>query len=85
MVAPVYLAVAAACLWALVDLPSTVPLLLAVGGHVLAVLITAFVAAPTHGRLSRQGPAPSTMRRLVLADRARLLATLLALGAAPFA
>ncbi len=84
VVAPVYVAVGAACLWALVSLPSTVPLLLAVGGHVLAGVVTAAVAAPTHSRLGRQGVTPVVMRRLVRADRVRLLGALLALGAAPF-
>ncbi len=84
VVAPVYLAVGAACLWALVSLALTVPLVLA-GGHVLAGVVTASVAAPTHSRLGRQGVTPVVMRRLVGADRVRLLGALLALGAAPFA
>jgi hypothetical protein len=82
VVAPVYVAVAAACLWLLASGPSTVPLLVAVAGNAVAALVTAFVAAPTHSRLGRQGPTPRLVRRLLLADRARLLAATVALAAA---
>jgi hypothetical protein len=43
------------------------------------------VAAPTHARLGRVGPEPALLARLLLADRGRLVATLLALAAAALA
>lgn len=82
VVAPVYVAVAAACLWLLVSGPYTVPLLVAVTGNAVAALVTAFVAAPAHGRLGRQEPTPRLVRHLLVADRVRLLAAVIALAAA---
>ena len=82
VVAPVYVAVAAACLWLLLSGPYTLPLMLAIGGNALAGLSTAVVAAPTHSRLGREGPTPQLMRRLLLTDQVRLPAALLALVAA---
>jgi hypothetical protein len=82
VVAPVYLVVAAACLWVLLSGPYEWPLLVAVAAHAVAALATAAVAAPTHGRLGREGPSALLLRRLVRSDRVRLLAALVALGAA---
>ena len=82
VVGPVYLAVAAASLWALVALPLKIPLLLAVLGSGLAELATAFVAAPVHGRLGREGRTPRLVGRLLGADRVRLFGAALAAGAA---
>jgi hypothetical protein len=82
VVAPLYVVVAAACLWVLVDGPLTVWTLLAMAGHVLAAGTTAAVAAPSHGRLGRDGPSPRELHRLLTADRVRLAGTALALGAA---
>lgn len=82
VVGPVYLAVATACLWALVALPITTAVALAVAGHALAAVITALVAAPAHSRLGRDGRTPEVLRRLLVADRVRLAGALLALIAA---
>ena len=73
VVGPVYLAVAAAGLWVLISGPYTLLVLVAVAGNALAALTTAFVAAPTHGRLGKEGPTPSLLRRLMRADRVRLV------------
>jgi hypothetical protein len=82
VVAPVYVAVAAACLWVLLSGPYPRVLLLAIAGNALAALSTASVAAPTHSRLGREGPTPQVMRRLLRTDQVRLLATVFALAAA---
>ena len=81
VVAPVYVAVAAACLWLLLSGPYTLLLMLAITGNALAGLSTALIAAPTHSRLGREGPTPQLMRRLLLTDQVRLLAAVLALAA----
>jgi hypothetical protein len=81
VVAPVYVAVAAACLWLLLSGPYTLLLMLAITGNALAGLSTALIAAPTHSRLGREGPTPQLMRRLLLIDQVRLLAAVLALVA----
>ncbi len=49
-------------------------------GAAVAIGATAAVAAPTHGRLGREGPTPALVRRLLRADRVRLAGA--ALGAA---
>lgn len=54
----------------------------ALAGVTLSVAATAAVAAPTHGRLGREGPRPSLLRRLVAADRVRLAGAVLAAAAA---
>lgn len=82
VVAPVYVTVAAACLWLLLSGPHTAPLLVAVACHALAALTTALVAAPAHSQLGRQGPERRLVRHLLLADRVRLAAALGALAAA---
>ena len=69
VVAPLYLVVAAACLWVLVSGPSAWQWV-ALVGNALAALTTAAVAAPLHGRLGR-GPDPGLMRRLRRADAVR--------------
>jgi hypothetical protein len=85
VVGPLYLAVAAACLWVLVAGPHSPAALLSVGGHALAAGVTAAFAAPSHGRLGRagsDGPDPAEIVRLLRADRVRLLATVVAFAAA---
>jgi hypothetical protein len=84
VVVPVYLAVVAAGVWALSG-PVGWAVALAVGGSALALVTTALVAAPLHGRLGREGPVPALLDRLLLADRVRLLSALLAAGAAVWA
>lgn len=81
VVGPLYVAVAAACLWTLLDHPSAIALI-AVGGNAVAGLTTAFVAAPTHGRLGVSGPTAPLLRRLLVADRVRTAGALVAAGAA---
>lgn len=86
LVVPVYLLVLLACGWSLYDgVAMAWGGVLAVGGNVLALATTAFVAAPTHRRLGREGPEPALVARLLLADRVRLLAVLVALAGAVFA
>ena len=51
-------------------------------GSLLTVATTATVAAPTHTRLGREGPRPDLLRRLLRADRVRLLGAGLTLGGA---
>jgi hypothetical protein len=85
LVVPLYAAVVAACGWVLVAGPVSWPVGLAVAGNAAALAVTALVAAPTHSRLGRVGPEPALLARLLLADRGRLVATLLALVAAALA
>lgn len=85
LVVPVYLLVLLACGWSLYDGAATSwGDALAVSGNALALVTTALVAAPTHGRLGREGPTATLMARLLLADRVRLLAVLVALAGAIF-
>ncbi len=61
--------------------PAAVVALVASGA---AVLVTALVAAPAHGRLAPDRP-DAVLRRLLAADRARLVAALVAAVAATVA
>ncbi|MGB5951951.1 MAG: hypothetical protein WBG57_05455 [Ornithinimicrobium sp.] len=70
-----------ACALSLFTTPSAPGVWLATSGAALAMGSTALVAAPTHGKLS-DGPQPQLLRRLLLADRVRLLGALLAVGGA---
>jgi hypothetical protein len=85
IVPPVGLAYAAlltTLAWAWLTSGSSVGLLLATAGTVLTFATTAFVAAPTHARLGREGKSDNAIRRLLLADRVRSAGALLAaLGA----
>ena len=85
IVVPLYAVVVAACGWVLVAGPVSWQVVLAVAGNAAALAVTALVAAPTHARLGRVGPEPALLARLLLADRGRLVATLLALVAAALA
>ncbi|MEH3033480.1 MAG: hypothetical protein PGN07_05445 [Aeromicrobium erythreum] len=70
LVVPVYGLLVLGGGWAVVA--DTRPLVLAgVAAHGLALLTTALVAAPTHGRLGTDGPTPDLLRRLVRSDMAR--------------
>ena len=52
------------------------PLVLAaVAAHATALLVTALVAAPTHGRLGRAGPDRALLVRLARSDLARTVAS----------
>ena len=72
VVAVVYALLAAACLWVLVSGPYNAFVFLSLAGAAIAALTTAFVAAPAHGRLGREGRSEAVMRRLKHADVARL-------------
>lgn len=72
VVALAYLPLLGVGLWALVAGPTGAGLLLAAAGAALAFLTTALVAAPTHGRLGA-GRTDELVRRLLVADRVRLL------------
>lgn len=64
--------------WTAVALPGEVGTWIAVAGGLLAVVTTAAVAAPTHGRLASAaaGDRPALLRRLDLPDRVRTLGAL---------
>lgn len=81
LVGVVYGFLAVACLGALLTLPASPGLWVALLGTLVAVLVTAFGAAPTHGRLA-DGPAPALVGRLLVLDRWRLAGALVALGGA---
>jgi hypothetical protein len=82
LVAPLYAAVAAVCVWVLVAEPPAVATGTALAGHALAAGTTALVAAPMHGRLGRDGPQPALLPRLLVADRVRTAGAVTALLAA---
>ncbi len=84
VVAPLYLLVAAACVWSLVAGPQG-PAWAALTGNAVAALVTAARAAPTHGRLGREGPDPRLVRTLLRADRVRTLGAVVALVASALA
>lgn len=81
VVAVVYGAVVVTSVGAAVTSPSA-PVLLSTAASAVALLITAVRAAPLHGRLAREGPAPGLVRALLRADRVRCVAALLSLAAA---
>lgn len=81
VVALVYGALAAGGGWALLSDPRDPAVLVTCATLLVAVLVTALVAAPTHGRLAG-GPTPALLRRLRLSDAARTAAALVALAAA---
>ena len=85
LVAPLYAAVAAVCTWSLLAWPATgaaqVGTAVALAGHAVAAGTTALVAAPTHGRLGRDGLRPELVGRLLRSDRVRTLGAVVALGA----
>ncbi|MEP7737839.1 hypothetical protein ABKW28_09330 [Nocardioides sp. 31GB23] len=85
LVAVLYPALVLSGAWLVVDGPGAAGWTALVGVTV-AIGATAVSAAPTHGRLGREGPAPALVRRLLLADRVRLAgAVVAALGAAAVA
>ena len=81
VVAPLYAAVAGGCAWSLRSRPVAAPVAVALAGHAVAAGTTALVAAPTHGRLGRDGGRPELLRRLLRADRVRTAGALVALAA----
>ena len=81
LVAVVYGSVAVACTGSVLQDPRSGGVRLAAAGSAGAVLVTAAVAAPTHGRLGR-GRTSRHVSRLLVADRVRLACALVALGGA---
>ena len=82
LVAPLYLIVAAVCVWTLAVGPRGGWTLVALAGHAVAAGVTAVSAAPSHGRLGRDGRTDRELAHLLTADRWRLAATVVAFGAA---
>jgi hypothetical protein len=79
LVAPLYAALVGIGAWAALTAPR--PLVLAaVAAHGLALMVTALVAAPTHGRLGASGPTPELLGRLARADWARTAAAAVGLA-----
>ena len=68
-------------IWALVAGPVGAGLLVAAAGAAISVLTTASVAAPTHGRLG-SGRTDELVRRLLAADRVRLVGAVICLAGA---
>ena len=71
LVALVYAVLVAAAAWAVLAGSLTVGSVVALAGATVSLATTAFVAAPLHGRLGREGPVPTLLHRLVVADRVR--------------
>ncbi len=80
VVGPLYLLVAAACVWRLATGPQGWEWV-ALSGNAAAALVTAALAAPTHGRLGRDGPMPALLTRLLRVDRVRTVGAVVALVA----
>ena len=76
LVALVYGAVLVTCAGAALTAPDAF-VWLAVAGTLVAVAVTATLAAPTHQRLT-SGPEPALLRRLLVVDRVRCAAAVLA-------
>ncbi|HSJ22583.1 MAG TPA: hypothetical protein VK964_18615 [Nocardioidaceae bacterium] len=81
IVVVVYGSLVAVSAWVLVAGPRNAGTLAAIGFAALAMLTTAAVAAPAHGRLSG-GRGDRELARLLRADRVRFVAGVLAAGAA---
>lgn len=71
LVVPLYLGVLAVVLAVLADGVDAAAGWLAIAGQLGAVLVTATLAAPLHGRLGRSGPEPALLQRLLVVDRVR--------------
>ena len=81
VVVPLYVLVAAACLWALLSSPDAWTLV-AVGGNAVAALVTVTVAAPLHGRLNSARGRAVLLTRLRRVDLVRTAAAAVAVVAA---
>ena len=81
VVALAYLPLLGVGLWSLVAGPVDAGLVVAAVGAAISFLTTAAVAAPTHGRLGR-GRTEELIRRLLVADRVRLLGAVVCLAGA---
>ncbi|MBT9256884.1 hypothetical protein KMZ32_12880 [Phycicoccus sp. MAQZ13P-2] len=82
LVVPTYAAVLGAVVWAVAAGPRTPAVLLAVALQGVVLLLTALLAAPTHGALGREGRTPALARRLRAVDAARSVTALAGLVAA---
>lgn len=81
VVAVLYPVVVAVCLWALIAGPVTAASIVAVAANLVAVAVTAGLAAPTHGRLGREH-STRLIGTLLVTDWIRTAAALVALVAA---
>lgn len=81
VVAVLYPVLVAVCVWALAHGPFDVPRGTAITANLVAVAVTAGVAAPLHGALGRERT-DRAVRALLVSDRVRTAAALLALAAA---
>lgn len=81
LVAVLYPALVLSGAWLVVDGPGAAGWV-ALLGVAVAIGATAVSAAPTHGRLGREGPTPALVRRLLLADRVRLAGAVVAAAGA---
>ena len=79
VVAPLYGLLVGVCAWALLAGPVTTAGAVAVTGNVVAMATTAVMAAPTHGRLGREGRTDAAVGRLLWSDRVRTAAAVIAL------
>ncbi|QKE83292.1 hypothetical protein [Arthrobacter sp. NEB 688] len=82
LVVPTYAAVLGAAGWALASGPRTAAVLMAVALQGVVLLLTALLAAPTHGALGRRGRTPALARRLRTVDAARSVTAVAGLVAA---
>jgi hypothetical protein len=77
-----YAALLTTVAWSLVTAPLSGGLVLSAAGTALTFATTAFVAAPTHARLGREGRSDGAIHRLLLADRVRAAGAVLATAGA---
>lgn len=73
-----YAALLTTLTWAWLAGPIGPGLVVATAGTILTFAATAFVAAPTHAELGRNGKSDRAVRRLLAADRTRSLGAVLA-------
>lgn len=82
VVAPLYPVIVGVIVWALVAGPVTPAVVVAGTGNLFAVVVTAALAAPMHGRLGREGHSPERIRALLRADWLRTAGAAVALVSA---
>ena len=73
-----YAALLGTLAWAWLTASTGPGLVVATAGTVLTFATTAFVAAPTHGRLGREGRSDDAIHRLLRSDRVRAAGAVLA-------
>lgn len=84
VVVPMYASLALALGWALATACCSTPLIVATTATLVVWATTALAAAPTHHRLTVDGPTPRLLRRLRRADAVRLAGAAIACAAALF-